>query len=304
MRSGAGDLVLDLGASARHQSPSTMRTGKLPPRVGSQQRLRQLLGRFVVNLPLWVAVVAVLIPYIYAIGAGFQTEGQLFHYPPHLFPTRPTLGEFSTLFARTDFWRWFENTLLIAVSVTVLTAVLASLAAYALAVYDFPGKRVAFGAVIILLAIPQPVFLVPLYLEIIKLHLLNSDFGAILPLGFSAFGVFLLRQYMLAVPRELFDAARVDGASEFRIYHSIVIPAVIPAIGIFAMFTFNLAWNNFIWPLFVFSNTARFTLPVGLASLLTPDRPQVGLALAGSILGTLPSAAVFLWLQKYLRTVS
>lgn len=296
--------MLDVGTSARERATSTERTGKLPRSRPHKRRLRQLADRLGVNIPLWAVVVVVAIPYVYAIGAGFETESQLFHYPPHLFPSRPTLGEYRTLFARTDFWRWFENTLVIAVSVTVLAVALASLAAYALAVYDFPGKRAAFGAVIVLLAIPQPVFLVPLYLEIIKFHLLNSDLGAILPLGFSAFGVFLLRQYMLAVPRELFDAARLDGASEFRIYRSVVVPAVIPAIGILAMFTFNLAWNNFIWPLFVFSSTARFTLPVGLASLLTPDKPEVGLALAGSVLGALPSAAVFLWLQKYLRMVS
>lgn len=261
------------------------------------------LARLVANLPLWVAVAALLVPYIYALGAAFQTEGELFSYPPHIIPTHPTLYEFSTLFSQTDFLRWFLNSLVIAVAITVLGTLLASFAAYALAVFDFPGKRLAFGAVLALLAVPYSVFLVPLYLEIIKLHLINSDLGAILPQCFSAFGVFLLRQYMLAIPKDHFEAARVDGASDFRIYRSIVLPTVRPAIAIFVLFTFNLAWNNFLWPTFVFSSAAKFTLPVGLASLLTPDRPMVALALAGSVLSMVPSAAVFLWLQRYFQQV-
>ncbi len=264
---------------------------------------RRFSLRVGVNMPLWVAVGALLVPYLYALGAAFQTEGELFSYPPHIIPTHPTLYEFTALFGQTEFVQWFFNSLVIAVAITVLGTAIASLAAYALAAYEFPGKRVAFGVVIVLLAVPYSVFLVPLYLEIIRLHLINSDLGAILPQCFSAFGVFLLRQYMLAIPKDHFDAARVDGASEFRIYRSIVVPTVKPAIAIFVLFTFNLAWNNFLWPTFVFSSTGKFTLPVGLASLLTPDRPMVALALAGSVLSMVPSAAVFLWLQRYFQQV-
>lgn len=285
-------------------SESRVQVGMSPLHRPKAQLLTRFGRRLGVNLPLWIAVIAIAIPFVYEIGAGFETEAQLFHYPPHLFPAHPTVHEFSRLFSTTDFTAWFINTLIIAISVTVLAIALASTAAFAFTVYEFPGKRVAFGLVILLLAVPQQVFLIPLFIEVIKMHLINTDLGAILPISFSAFGIFLLRQYMLAVPKEFVEAARVDGASEFRIYRSIVVPAVLPAIGIFAMFTFNLAWNNFIWPLFVFSSTARFTLPVGLASLLTPDKPEVGLALAGSVLGTLPTAAVFLWLQRYLKTTT
>lgn len=272
-------------------------------RVPWQHRIRVLGAKLGVNLPLWVAVAVVLVPYLYAIGAEFQNEGELVSYPPHIVPPHPTLSEFSALFSQTDFGRWFENTLIIAVAVTVLASLLASLAAYALAFYEFVGKRVVMGLVLVLLAVPYVVFLVPLYIEVIKLHLINTDLGVILPEGFSAFGVFLLRQYMLTVPKQLLDAARVDGASEFRIYRSIVVPTVIPAVAIFALFTFNAVWNDYVWPTFVFSSEARFTLPLGLASFLDTDRPLVGLALAGSVLAMVPSGAVFLWLQRYLRQV-
>jgi multiple sugar transport system permease protein len=255
-----------------------------------------------VNVPLWIAVAAIAVPYIYLVGAAFESESSLLSYPPQLFPSHPSTAEFSQLFHQTDFWQWFGNTAVIAVAVTILAGLLSSTAAYALAIYEFRGKRIALLLVVGILAIPQQVFLIPLYAEIIKFHLLNSDMGAIFPLCFSAFGIFLLRQYMLAVPREVIHAARVDGASEVRIYRSIVLPMVVPALGVFAMFTFNLVWNNFVWPLFVFSATNKFTLPVGLASLITPDKPEVGLALAGSFLGSLPTAAVFLWLQRYLKT--
>lgn len=261
-------------------------------------RSRSVPERVVVNGILLAVVAAIAVPYVYTISASFQTQTELYSLPVHILPLQPTLDNYRQLFSAAPFIQWTLNSVIVTIMQTALAFVVSATAAYALAHHEFFGKQIVFLIVLGCLTLPVAILLVPLFVELIHLHLLNTLPGVFLPFAFSGYGIFLLRQYMLGVPKELLEAARADGAPEWRVFWSIVLPAIRPAIAVFTVFFFNLSWNNFVWPLLVLSQTRLFTLPVGLASLLTPDHPQIALVLTGSLLGTLPTIIVFFLLQR------
>ena len=202
---------------------------------------------------LGVGLVLVVTPFIWMLLGSFKTNGELRQNPPTWWPQAPTLGNYQELFTRLDFAQFFTNSFVVAVVVTVGNMVFCSMLGYAFAKIDFWGRTWLFRLVLGTLMIPGMVLLVPLFVLISNLGMVNTYFGLILPFLAGAFGVFLMRQFMQGIPDELIDAARVDGAGELRIFATVVLPLCKPALATLAILTFLGSWNNFLWPLVVAS---------------------------------------------------
>jgi alpha-1,4-digalacturonate transport system permease protein len=203
---------------------------------------------------------------------------------------------------RFDFPRYFWNTLVVTVVATVLTLLVNSMAAFALSKYKFPGSEAIFLTMIATLLVPLSVILVPLLLVITEIGWFNNLLGLIIPTIATPTGVFLLRQYMLTIPDELLESARLDGASEWRIYLQVILPLARPALAVLAIFSVMWRWNDFLWPLVVLQNSEFFTLQVGLNSFRGELQTQWDLVLAMTVLTALPVTVVFALLQKYITT--
>jgi multiple sugar transport system permease protein len=236
---------------------------------------------------------------LWMVAASFMQTGEASTYPPHLVPRAPTLAHYRALFTRLELGRYALNSAFIAIAVTVLSLFINAAAGYAFAKLRFRGRDRTFRWLTTGLVIPVQVSMLPLFLLLKALHLVNSYAGVIIPGLASIFGIFLVRQYALGIPDDLLDAARVDGASEWRIFRAIVLPVIRPVLATLSIWTFLATWNDFMWPLIVLSDERRFTLPVALASLMGEHAQDVELMMAGSVLTVLPVFALFLLLQRY-----
>jgi multiple sugar transport system permease protein len=231
---------------------------------------------------------------------AFKPERELITTTPTLLPQDFTLENFSGLFSRLDFATYFFNSTLIAVVVTLANLLFCSMAGYALAPMEFAGRKTLMGLVLATLMVPSSVTLVPLFVLMSKLNLVNSYASVILPFAAGAFGVFLMRQFMLGLPRDLLDQARVDGAGEWRIFWQIVLPLVKPALATLGIFQFLASWNNFLWPLVVLTDESKYTLPVALATFaIGQNKADYGLLMAGAVALVAPVIVVFLLLQRH-----
>jgi alpha-1,4-digalacturonate transport system permease protein len=201
---------------------------------------------------------------------------------------------------RFEFFTFFKNSIVVTVLATLITLFVNSLAAFALSKYEFKGRNLIFLLTISTLMIPTTVTLVPNFLIITELGWVNSLIGVIIPAVASPTSVFLLRQYMLTLPDELLEAARLDGASEWRIYWQIVVPLSAPAIAVLAIFSVNWRWNDFLWPLIVLTHTEKFTIPIGLHLFQGDYQIEWQYLLAMSVLALLPITVIFAFLQKYI----
>lgn len=246
-----------------------------------------------------VGAAATLFPLLWMVSASLMPQGAASAVPPALVPGRPTLEHYRALFLRLDLGRAFFNSTLIAGLVTLVSLLLNALAGYALAKLRFPGRRRLFSTLLAAMVVPGQVAMLPLFLLLRSLGLVNTFAGVVLPAAASLFGIFLIRQYALSIPDELLEAARVDGAGELRIWWSIVLPLCRPALVTLALFTFVGTWSDFMWPLVVLTDESRYTLPVAVASLLGEHAVDVELMMAGSVVTVLPVLALFLLLQRH-----
>lgn len=271
-------------------------------RTGPAARGRRAQGRGWVYVALGLGLVVVAGPFVWMLLGSVKPEGELRRVPPTWLPHSVTLENYRQLFSRLDFPRYFLNSALVAVAVTVANLVVCAMLGYALAKLEFAGKRVLFALVLGMLMVPYVVLLVPQFVLVSNLHLVNTYAGLILPALAVAmpFGVFLMRQYISGLPDDLIDAARVDGAGEFRIFASVIAPLTRPALATLGILTFLGSWNNFLWPLVAAQTEDKYTLPVALALYsVGQNRTQYGLLLAGSAVVVLPVLAVFIALQRY-----
>jgi multiple sugar transport system permease protein len=265
-------------------------------------RLRGKHGQPWVYALLALGLVGVAGPFVWMLLGSVKPERELREAPPTWFPREFTLENYRQLFSRLDFPQFFFNSTLVAVAVTLGNLVVCSMLGYALAKLDFPGKRVLFLLVLGMLMVPYVVLLVTQFVLVSNLHMVNTYPGIILPMlaVLMPFGVFLMRQYISGLPDELIDAARVDGAGEFRIFATVVAPLTKPALAALGILTFLASWNNFLWPLVAAQTEERYTLPVALALYsVGQNRTQYGLLLAGSTVVVLPVLFVFLALQRH-----
>lgn len=248
-----------------------------------------------------LAVVAVLsvTPGVWMISASLMPAGQSNVYPPQLLPETVTFEHYEQLFARLNLARYLFNSAFLAVSVTLISLVLNSMAGYAFAKYRFAGRDRLFRFLIMSMVIPAQVTMLPLFLMLKSMGVVNTYFGVIIPGLTSIFGIFLIRQYALSIPDSLIDAARIDGASEFRIYWSLILPLCKPILITLAIFTFMGTWNDFLWPLIVMTDDSMYTLPVALTNLMGEHTQDTELMMAGSVLTVLPVLLVFMALQRY-----
>lgn len=243
--------------------------------------------------------VITLFPLFWMVSASFMSAGEATRFPPHVVPHEPTLDQYRELFVRLNLGRAFLSSAIVAVAVTFFSVLFGSMAGYAFARLRFGGRERIFGLLLIALVIPPQVGMLPLFLFMKVLGLVNSYWGAIIPSMVTVFGIFLIRQFMLSVPQELLEAARIDGASEWRIYWTIVMPLARPILATLATFMFMSTWNDFMWPLIILSDQNHYTLPVALANLSGEHVQDVELMMAGSVVTVLPVLAVFLFLQRY-----
>jgi multiple sugar transport system permease protein len=240
-----------------------------------------------------------LFPLLWMLSASFMSNGEATTYPAHVVPHAPTLDQYRALFVRLNIGRAFFSSTIIAIVTTLFSLLFNSMAGYAFARLRFRGRDRIFTLLLAALVIPAQVGMLPLFLLMKSLGLVNTYWGVIIPSLASVFGIFLIRQFMLSIPQELLEAARIDGAGEWRIYWSVVMPLARPILATLAIFTFMTTWNDFMWPLIVLSDESRYTLPVALANLVGEHAQDVELMMAGSVLTVLPVLALFLFLQRY-----
>jgi len=253
-----------------------------------------------------VAAVAVLtlIPLLWMFSASFMPPGAANTMPPPLIPRTPTLEHYVALFTRLNVLRNFLNSLLISTVTTIISLFINALAGYAFAKLRFAGRDRIFHLLVVGLVVPAQVGMLPLFLMVRGLGLVNTPWGVMIAALASIFGIFMIRQYALGIPDELLDAARVDGASEFLIFRRIVLPLLRPILVTLAAFSFLGTWNDFLWPLIVLSDESKFTLPVALASLVGEHVLDTELMMAGAVVTVVPVLILFLFLQRsYIRGV-
>jgi multiple sugar transport system permease protein len=242
--------------------------------------------------------VLMLAPLGWMVLASFKTLPEILTIPPTILPNTFRLENYTTVLEDTGFGRYFLNSVLVSAITVLSVLVTSSLAGYAFAKFDFPGRSVLFVLVLATLMIPFQVRVIPLYVLAADLDLLDSYAGLLLPGLVDAFGIFLMRQYLQSIPSDLIDAARVDGASEPRIFARIVLPLAKPALSALAIFTLVASWESFLWPLLVVSSPEMFTLPLGLAQFSGRFITRVDLQMAASTLTVLPLLIVFLLMQR------
>lgn len=258
-------------------------------------------GRVGLVLALTAGAVAMLFPFLWTVVTSITPGGSLASGPT-LIVEDPTLDAYRELFAAMPMWRIVANSFGVAVVSTALQIVTGSMAAYAFGRMQFRGRTVIFGLYLATLMIPLQVLVVPLFIEMTMLRLHDTYFALLAPSIASAFGIFLLKQAVEGVPRELDEAATIDGAGHLRIFTTIVLPLVRPALATLAVFAFMGSWNSFLWPLVVIRSPELMTLPLGLATLQGQFTTEWDVVMAGSVVSIVPIALVYLVAQRHIIT--
>lgn len=245
-------------------------------------------------------------PFIWLISTSLKGSAEnIFAYPPQIMPTDFTLANYVGVWGKVDFIAYFMNSMIVAGFTVLLNLLLSSLAAYPLARMEFAGKKFTFFAILATIMIPFQAIMLPVYLITIKLNLVDSVnnvmgyLGLILPFAVSAFGIFLMRQAFMTIPKEMEEAAIVDGCNIFQVFFKVLLPMVKPSLAVLAIFTFIGSWGEFLWPSIVLTKESMYTLPVGVNNLQGMFSSNWRFIAAGSILSTIPIVIFFLMMQKY-----
>ncbi len=242
-----------------------------------------------------------LFPLLWLIGTSLKSASEdIFGFPPQLLPSQPTLENFRLVWQTYPFGRYLLNSIIVAVLTVSLNLLFCSLAAYPLARLNFRGRDLIFAGVISTIMIPFQIVMIPLYILTVQLGLRNTYLGVIFPSLASAFGIFLLRQAFQGVPKELEEAARIDGCSELGLWWHVMLPAVRPALVTLAIFVFIGSWSDFLWPLIVLDRPEYYTLPLGVATLAGTFSLDWRLIAAGSVISIAPVLLLFLFVQRYI----
>ncbi|MHC0063674.1 carbohydrate ABC transporter permease [Nostoc sp. UIC 10890] len=242
-----------------------------------------------------------LFPLLWLISTSLKSPTEnIFQSPPQLLPSQPTLNNFSSVWNSLPFGQYLYNSTLVSVLTVGLNLLFCALAAYPLARLSFVGRDWIFVAIVSTIMIPFQIVMIPLYILTVQLGLRNTYLGMIFPSLASAFGIFLLRQAFMSVPKEIEEAARMDGSSELGLWWHIMLPAVRPALVTLAIFVFIGAWSDFLWPLIVIQDESLYTLPLGVAKLAGTFSLDWRLVAAGSVIAIAPVLLLFLFLQRYI----
>lgn len=247
-----------------------------------------------------------LLPFIWLLSTALKgAQENIFQYPPEFLPKFPTLDNFKEVLRLVPIVGYVVNSFIVAAFTVVLNLILSAMAAYPLARMEFAGKKIAFFAVLATIMVPFQAIMLPVYIITLKLNLVDSYgiipgfMGMILPFAVNAFGIFLLRQAFLSIPKELEESAVVDGCSSWQIFFKILLPMIKPSLAVLAIFTFIGSWGEFLWPSIVLTNEKLFTLPVGINNLQGAFSANYRLIAAGSMISIVPIVVFFVSLQKY-----
>ena len=258
-------------------------------------RLQALL----VNGALAAFALLALAPLAWMVSVSFMPMGEASGFPPPLLPSAVTLDNYRELFARTGIGRAFANSLAVSLGITLGSLAINTAAGYAFAKLRFRGRDRLFQALLAALVVPAQVAMLPLFLLMKQLGLVNTLGGVVVPALAGVFGIFLVRQYARSIPDALLEAARIDGAGELRIFVQVVLPMLKPVLVTLAIFSFMAAWNDFMWPLIVLADQGQYTLPVALAALSREHIMDVEMMMAGAVVTVLPVLLLFLALQRW-----
>lgn len=261
---------------------------------------------FFIHATLIIVSLLSIFPFLWLLSTALKGNSEnIFQYPPVFFPQEPTLANFKSVWNQIPFMLYFLNSMVVAGFTVLLNLILSALAAYPLARMEFRGKKTIFYATLATIMIPFQAIMLPVYLIVLKLHMVDSVnsvmgyLGLILPFAVNAFGIFLMRQAFLAIPKEMEEAAFVDGCSVFQIWWKILLPMVKPTLAVLAIFTFIGSWGEFLWPSIVLTKKALYTLPVGVNDLQGMFSANWRFIAAGSIIATIPILVFFIAMQRY-----
>ena len=260
------------------------------------------LNRVLLLLLFTALAIFALFPIVTLAIASFKPAQELLRNGLNLRLDRDllTLGNYTNLFSPKEHYvTWYKNSIVITFTFTVLCLLLSSMVGYALAVYKFRMRNVLFALVLVIMAIPIEIIMLPMYKLSISLHLINNMWGVILPFAVAPLPIFFFRQYAGGLPKDFLDAARVDGCTEYGIFFKIMMPLMAPAFSSMAILQALASWNNFLWPLIVLNSTNKLTIPIGLSTLLTPYGNNYKILIAGSVFAIIPVLIVFVFFQKY-----
>lgn len=268
--------------------------------------LKKNLSNIFIHVVLIVTSLLSIFPFIWLVSTSLKGVNEdIFAYPPIFIPQDFTWLNYIEVWQRVNFMGYFWNSIIVAVLTVILNLVLSSLAAYPLARMCFKGKRVVFFSILATIMIPFQAIMLPVYIITLKLHLIDSVnavmgyLGLVMPFAVSAFGIFLMRQAFLKIPRELEEAAIIDGCNVFQMFIKVVLPMVKPTLAVLAVFTFIGSWGEFLWPSIMLTKDAMYTLPVGINNLQGMFSANWRFIAAGSILSTIPIIVFFLAMQRY-----
>ena len=264
----------------------------------TRKRILGSAGYYIVAVLL--AVIA-LVPFVWMISTSLKSRGALMSIPIEWIPAEPTLDAYGEVFSRFPFLKTIGNSLFITCSFTLLTIISASMAAFAFAKIRFRGSRLVLGLYLATMMIPTQVTMIPLFVVMNRLGLIDSYASVILPGIFKPFAVFMLVQQMRAIPNDFLDAARIDGAGIFQVYRRIALPMCAPTIATLAVTTFMESWNDYLWPLLMLTDRNKMTLPIALSTLNGQYNTEYNVLMAGSLISMIPIVIIYLCAQKQFK---
>jgi multiple sugar transport system permease protein len=276
----------------------TTKSSAMPPHRVHRGRVKW--NKYLIWLVLGLGSVVMIGPFYWTLITSFKPQREIFAFPPTWWPAEPTLDNWLRLgdLDVGSFPVFFRNSLVVASTITLTILLTSTLAGYVFAKINFKGRDLIFWFVLALLVVPFSVTLVPSYNLMVRLGLDNSYWALILPIAYSPFGIFLMRQFIQTIPTELLEAARIDGASEFRIFFRIIIPLSAPALAALGILTFIQQWDSFLWPLVILRDIDKYTLPLGLAQFRGQLGVDVGGLSAASMVAVIPMLIVFIVAQR------
>lgn len=262
--------------------------------------MTKALNKGIILVFLILFAIIFTIPFVWLLSTALKSPSEnIFSYPPQFIPQQITINNFTEVWNTIPMARYFINSIIVAIFSIVLNLVFSSLAAYPLARMDFKGRDTIFYLILSTMMIPFQVIMIPIFIICMKLGLTDSYIGVVLPTAVSAFGIFLMRQAYLGIPKELEETALIDGCNSFDIWWRIMVPLTKPALSTLAIFSFVASWSDFLWPLIILKDTDKYTLPLGISYLAGAFSANWRLIAAGSIISIIPILLVFIFLQKY-----
>jgi multiple sugar transport system permease protein len=266
--------------------------------------MKRRVSLIALNTVLVIIAIITVLPVLWMLSASFMAPGEASSTPLRVFPAHPSTANYLALVSRMHMLLYFLNSTIIASAVTLISLFFNSMAGFAFAKFRFAGRDRLFRALLGGMVIPAQITMLPLFLMLKTMGFVNTYAGAVIPGLASIFGIFLMRQFIVSIPDSLLEAARIDGASEFRVYRSVILPLCKPVLVTLALFTFMGTWNDFMWPLIIMTDDSRYTLPVALANLRGEHLLDVELMMAGSVVTILPVVILFLAFQRqYVRGI-